>query len=282
MTRRRFLAVASGVPVVDRREGRGNAGRRAEGRSRRPVRRGGPVDTCADRQRRGGRGGAACAPRRPGAESRLRCGTRRPAVPHRLANQADDCVRRAVVARSARAGAERCGEQVPAGVPRRPTRRGHDRSPAHAHLGPARHAPGQHRTSSPARAPVRVRGSNLPDAAAFPTRDESQLPEHGHPPGRGDRREGQRRADAGIHGADDFSPTADAANVVGPGRSTARGDRPVPGAGSRTQRLGLEQPVLAEPRSPMGRRSCHCARSRGVPGRLRFPRWRGVGASHTP
>ena len=65
------------------------------------------------------------------------------------------------------------------------SRRRHHPPPAHAHVGPARHAPGKHRAPPTARAPVGVRGSNLPHATALPTRREGQLPEHGHPAGGG-------------------------------------------------------------------------------------------------
>ena len=75
--------------------------------------------------------------------------------------------------------------------------------------------------------------------------DEGELPEHGHPSGRGDRREGQRRADAGIPGADDLPPAADAADVVGSGRSTrsrippsARCRKPNAVIGTGTARTG--------------------------------------------
>ena len=96
----------------------------------------------------------------------------RHAVPARVADEADDRVGCVVAPRSARAGADRRGDEVPAGLPRRRSRRRHDPPPAHAHVGAARHAAGEHRASPPARAPVRVRGSDLPDAAAVPAREK--------------------------------------------------------------------------------------------------------------
>ena len=152
--------------------------------------------------------------------------------------------------------------------------------PAHAHVGPARHAAGEHRASPSARALVRVRGSNLPHTVALPARRQGQLPEHGHPAGGGDRREGRRRAAAGVHGADDFRSARHAADVVRPRRSPDRRDRAVPGAGGRTERLGLEQRLLAESRLAVGRRPRDRARSRDVPRCLRLHARRRAGDGH--
>ncbi len=59
-----------------------------------------------------------------------------------------------------------------------------------------------------------------------------------------------------------------------------RRDRAVSGAGGRTQRLGLEQPLLAEPRLTVGRRPRDRARSRDVPGGLRIHGRRRAGDGH--
>ena len=184
MTRRRFLAaagVAAGMAGARAAE-RPLAARKADlatrfeeaSRLMRAQTDSGEVAAAVLHVRRAGQDCPAPSARREGS-----------AVPDRVADQADDRVGCVVAPRSARAGADRRGDEVPAGLPRRRSRRRHHPPPAHAHVGIARHVAGKHRASPPARAPVGVRGSNLRHATALPTRREGQLPEHGHPAGGG-------------------------------------------------------------------------------------------------
>ena len=239
------------------------------------------VGTCADRQRRRGRGGAACPPRRPGAESRLRCGARRPAVPDRLADQADDRLWRVVVTRSARAGVERCGEQVSAGVPRRRTRRGHD-----GHLL-------THTSGLPDMLPdnTELRASTRPCRSSWlepvgrrcfsnPGRKSATRAWASCWPRRSSRRSAASRCRDSWRGRS-FTHCACVkrrwAWAVDRSRipPSARCRKPNAVIGTGTARTGGTS-------EPHGAALMPLRAIWDVPGSLRFPRWRGVAASHMP
>ena len=82
----------------------------------------------------------------------------------------------------------------------------HHPPPAHAHVGTARHAAGEHRASPPARAPVGVRGSDLPTPLLFHPGEKVSYQSIGHPAGGGDRREGRGEPMPGFMARTMFNP----------------------------------------------------------------------------
>ena len=163
------------------------------------------ADAGADGQRRRSWGRAARPPGGPGAVPRLWHGPSRCAVPDRVADEGDDRVGGVVAPRSARVGADRCGARSSC-----PTSAAASAAPSRSNTcsRTRRACPTCCRTTPSCAASTRRCRSSWPERAARRcsfARRRGQLPEHGHPAGGGDRREGRRRADAGVP-ARTFSP----------------------------------------------------------------------------
>ncbi len=79
-----------------------------------------------------------------------------------------------------------------------------------------------------------------------------------------------------------FDPLRMRQTSLGLGRPSDFRDGSVPGAGLPIAAIGTGTARTGATSAPPGRRSCHGARSRGVPGCLRVSRWRRAAGSYTP